>query len=74
MPSRSLFQVLPHGSAWRVTQDGSPVAQHVTQQAAIDQAVRVARQHGHSELRIHGADGKVRDARTYGADPFPPRG
>jgi hypothetical protein len=46
-----------------------------TQTAAIERGAQMAqRVPGNSQLVIHGEDGRVRDERAYGEDPFPPRG
>lgn len=44
-----------------------------TQNEAIDYARTIAINQ-HSEMLIHGRDGKIRERNTYGKDPFPPRG
>lgn len=36
-------------------------------------AVKVAK-NDKTELVIHGRDGRIQDRRSYGNDPFPPRG
>ena len=41
--------------------------------AAIKTGKSIA-QNQHSELIIHGLDGKTQNRNTYGSDPYPPRG
>lgn len=68
--------VVPHkGGGWAVRGAGAEraTAVHRTQSAAIDQARSIA-QHHHTELLIHGADGRIRERDSHGHDPFPPKG
>ena len=46
---------------------------HRTQGEAIAAGRPLARKAG-GELRIHGADNKIRESWSYGSDPFPPQG
>lgn len=57
---------------WKVTQGGKEVSNHRTQRTAIDQGKSAAKREG-GELRIHGTNGKIRDTRSYGNDPNPPK-
>ena len=43
-----------------------------SRQEAIRYARRLAMRQS-SEIYIHGKDGTIRDADSYGSDPFPPR-
>jgi len=76
--SRTVMHVQPTGSgSWKVQREGAKRASVVvpTQRAAIERGAQMAqRMAGNSQLVIHGEDGSVRDERTYGKDPFPPRG
>ncbi len=67
--------VVPHQGSWAVRGAGADraTAVHKTQSAAIDQARSIA-QHQHTELLIHGADGRIRERDSHGRDPFPPKG
>lgn len=68
------YHVVPHEQGWAVKAEGSQRASAVqpTQQQAIDVGRQLA-QSQHSELRIHGRDGRIRDSDSYGNDPVPPR-
>ena len=63
------------GKTWRVEVTGNNRASgsHATKPPAITQARRLASQNK-SELVVHKRDGKIGERRTYGRDPFPPRG
>ncbi len=62
---------------WDVKKPGSnrAVAHSNNQQAATDRARQIVRNAGGGEVRIHGRDGRIRNADTIppGGDPHPPR-
>jgi hypothetical protein len=72
--ARKRYDVVPSGSLWAVTHVGRTLSSHVTKTDATTAGVRVARSNEPSQLIIHRADGTIEDERTYGSDPFPPRG
>jgi hypothetical protein len=61
--------------AWRVEVTGNKRASgsHATKPPALQHAQKLA-QRNKSELVVHNQDGKIGDRRSYGNDPFPPRG
>lgn len=62
-------------SGWQIKGAGNSKATIRT--ATQKQAILIARDiaiHQKSELVIHGENGKIRAKRSYGNDPFPPRG
>lgn len=68
--------VTPRSSGgWQVKGEGNQRATVITdtQREAIEVARSIARNQ-HSELFIHGRNGRIRERDTYGNDPFPPRG
>lgn len=67
--------VVPHGDQWATKREGASRAGslHDTQAEATEAARSTAvREKG--EVIIHRPDGRIRDANSYGSDPFPPRG
>ncbi len=60
---------------WAVRRAGASKATsiHQTQKEAIDAATRIARNQK-TELYVHGEDGRIRDRKSYGSDPSPPKG
>ncbi|HUP87980.1 MAG TPA: DUF2188 domain-containing protein, partial [Longimicrobiales bacterium] len=55
---------------WTVTRLGfSRDSTHLTKDAAVRKAVKLARSHKPSELAIHRQDGTVQETRYYGSDP-----
>lgn len=67
--------VTPHPQGgWQVKGSGNEKATKITttQNQAIKAAVEIAKQQ-HTEVVIHGRDGKIRDKDSYGHDPYPPK-
>jgi hypothetical protein len=66
--------VTPHKGGWQVIGAGNDKATKITdtQQQAISIAREIAKNQ-HSEVVIHGTNGKIRDKDSYGNDPNPPR-
>jgi len=60
---------------WRVEVTGNKRAsgRHASKAPAVEQGRKLARRNK-SELVVHKQDGKVGERRSYGNDPFPPRG
>lgn len=67
--------VTPKDGKWQVIGAGNskPTKIFDTQAEAISYAKSIAINQ-HSEVIIHGRDGKIREKNSYGNDPFPPRG
>lgn len=69
------IHVVTHASGWATRREGASrvSSTHSTQAAAAAAARdRAIREHG--EVVIHRPNGKIRDANSYGNDPFPPKG
>lgn len=67
--------VVPTGTGgWAVKNSGATRASRTfeTQQQAVTYAKDAAKKVG-TELYIHGRDGTIKDKRSYGNDPMPPR-
>jgi hypothetical protein len=69
------IHVVPHGSGWATRSEGASrvggtfPTQSDAAEAARGQAIRER-----GEVVIHRPDGRIRDANSYGNDPFPPKG
>ena len=63
-------------SGWDVVEERSRerVSHHHTKPPAIEKAVEKAKQAPLGEVRIKRQDGTIQDERTYGKDPYPPKG
>jgi len=69
------IHVVPHGDGgWATRREGADRvgSTHGTQGSAIEAGRDRARRE-HTELFIHGRDGRIRDRDSFGNDPFPPR-
>ena len=66
--------VVPDGTNWGVRGENNSklTSTHQTQRSAINAARQIAINQ-HSEVVIHGRDGKIRDKDSYGHDPHPPK-
>jgi len=66
--------VVPRDGSWAVRRSGADrdSSRHSTQADAIG-AGRGTAQREHTELFIHGRDGRIRDRDSFGNDPCPPR-
>lgn len=66
---RTRIEVAPADSGWIVTRDGfGRDSTHVTKEAAIKRAVKLARDKQPSELTIRRTDGSIQETRSYGSD------
>lgn len=74
MAVRKKFWVQYISDNWAVRHDGQTLSTHFTKPAAIEAGVKVARANAPSSLYICRMDGTVEDERTYGDDPYPPKG
>lgn len=74
--ARVSYDVSPRGEQWTVTRRGASRATAVleTKKEAVAKATEVAKGWREAQVVIRGSDGKIQDERTYGTDPFPPRG
>lgn len=74
--ARIRYDVSPRGEQWTVTRHGASRATAVldTQKDAVAKATAFAKGQRESQVVVHGTDGRIREERTYGNDPFPPRG
>ena len=73
--SRKGQHVVPRESGWVVLKSGAVrvTSKHETQSDAIDAARRIAKNQK-TEVYIHGTDGRIRERRSFGSDPHPPKG
>lgn len=73
--SKPSKHVVPSSSGgWAVKNAGAVRASKTfeTQRQAVDYGRTAAKKVG-TELYIHGRDGTIKDKRSYGNDPIPPR-
>lgn len=73
MPKR--IHVVPHQSGWAARREGaSRVGSIHNTQAEATEAARGTAIRERGEVVIHRLDGRIRDANSYGNDPFRPKG
>lgn len=76
--SRTVYHVVHNSDkeVWQVKKEGSSTAikNFDTKDEAIDYAVELAKNNKPSQVKIHKKDGTIESERTYGNDPYPPRG
>lgn len=79
--ARFYYYVVQSGLQWEIKFDGQPIGTRYlydTQAAAIEAAAGAAhaehKKGNLSGVRIQDHNGQWRDERTYGNDPYPPRG
>jgi len=72
--ARKRYEVVPAAGDWVVKHLGAVLSRHSLKSSAVDAGVRVARANEPSQLVIHLQNGQFEEERTYGDDPFPPRG
>lgn len=75
MPDPKRVHITPHPDGWQVRPEGADRATRVvpTQSEAIQIGRQVA-QNRDGQLLVHGTNGQIREERSYGNDPFPPKG
>jgi Uncharacterized protein conserved in bacteria (DUF2188) len=60
---------------WAVMREGADRASSLhDQKDAAEQAGRQTAKNENAELLIHGKDGQIQTRKSYGNDPYPPRG
>jgi len=66
--------VVTHDDGWAIRGEGNKKVTKVadTQKEAIQIAREISRNQ-HSELIIHGRNGRIRERDSHGNDPFPPK-
>lgn len=74
MANKNVHVVPRSDGNWSVKREGSKRSSAVTETQAegIKEGRRLA-QESKGELAIHGEDGQIREKRSYGNDPCPPK-
>ncbi len=76
MSSRKQYIVSTHPEGWQGKAQGGQRASVVapTKAEAIRETTEIAKNHGNSQVLIKNSQGKFQEERTYGKDPYPPKG
>lgn len=69
------IHVVPHDNGWATRREGASQVDSVHgTQAEANETARIAAIRERGEVIIHRPDGRIRDADSYGNDPYPPKG
>jgi hypothetical protein len=73
---RKVYDVKKDGDSWVVKGRDNERASAVTstKDEAVRKAAELGRNNGHAQVVIRKEDGKIQSERTYGDDPYPPKG
>lgn len=74
---RKVYDVTKTNDGWKSTARGGERASAVgdTKEEVVQRAAEIARnQSGDTQVVIHKSDGTIQSERTYGNDPYPPKG
>lgn len=76
MNKNSNQHVTPHkNGGWQVKGAGnSRATARTSTQAEAYQIAKVIATNKHSEVVVHGKNGRIREKNSFGNDPFPPKG
>lgn len=76
MSDRTIYHVQPSENGWEGMMEGALRASVVskTKEEVLDRTIALALNREPSSVIIHKADGTIQEERTYGKDPFPPKG
>lgn len=76
MPKRRVMHVVPsEKSGWAVQEQGGKSLKSFSRKdEAVDWAIEEGKSNMPSQVKIHKEDGTFEEERTYGNDPYPPRG
>lgn len=76
MAQRTVYDVVPRDGKWAVKRRGAERATGVFDDKvdAVARAIELAKAIGHSQVVLHGRDGRIQTEYTYGDDPYPPKG
>jgi len=74
MSTRKQYWVRHETNQWNVKEGTRVLSTHGAKTDAVTAGVKVASANAPSSLRICRMDGTIEDERTYGDDPYPPRG
>lgn len=73
MRKRKTVHVVPREQGWAVQQGGATRATRLTStKAEAQQIARTLARRKKAELVIHGRNGRIQNANSFGSDPHPP--
>jgi hypothetical protein len=74
--TRKRIWVSPDEGKWKVKTEGAQRAAKIydNKEDAVQKAIGMAKGEKPSQVIIQKQDGKIQEERTYGDDPYPPKG
>lgn len=74
--ARKVYDVTKTDDGWQGKARGGQRASVTgdTKDEVVSRTAEIAKNHGNSQVVIHKTDGEFQSERTYGNDPFPPKG
>jgi hypothetical protein len=75
--SRKVYHVVPRSDgSWAGEGEGAKRASVVgeTKAEVLERTIEIAKEHPLSQVIIHKENGEIQSERTYGEDPYPPKG
>ena len=73
---RKVYDISKKGDGWAVKGRDNERASIITntKTEAINAAAQIGRNNGNAQVVIHKRNGQIQSERTYGNDPYPPKG
>ena len=74
--ARTKIHVTPTENGWQAKAVGGLRASATgsTKAEVVSRAIEIAKNNGDASVIIHKSDGTIQEERTFGKDPFPPKG
>jgi hypothetical protein len=74
--SRKTYHITYQDGKWKGKLTGAErsSATGPTKEEVVKRTIDIAKKQGTSQVVIHNKQGKIQEERTYGSDPFPPKG
>ena len=76
MRKRQKVHVSPYKKGWKLQKEGTkkPLKTFKTKKKAVSFGIKEAKKPLLGQIIIHKKDGTIQEERTYGKDPYPPKG
>jgi hypothetical protein len=77
MSTRKVYHVVPRpDGSWAGVVGGAKRASTAGENKArvVERTIEIAKEQPLSQVVVHKQDGTIQEERTYGRDPFPPKG
>lgn len=73
---KKVYHVTKTDDGWQGKAEGGSKASVVgsTKEEVLQKTIDIAKNCGDAQVKVHKANGKFQEERTYGKDPYPPAG